>query len=273
MKLLKSLFIINCSLLILLSACSKPDPILPGVRTPVFGAVAAPVATGEIPEKILIDIGRDALPARPESDRTPRQGVPTSASLSKIYQQTLDNEIYELQKDGTKKKIFSGFPTNGKVNVPRIPIYYKNFVYAGLTTGELIKINPRTMEIAWIADIFKDTDMLGGASVLDIVAPVVIDSDRVFAGGMGGALCSLNISDGAKKWCAEIATATEFLVAKDLLFVVSMDNTLHALDANTGKTYWQAKTKTATAPRLESRDGKILVIVGRQKFDAATGLN
>jgi hypothetical protein len=29
----------------------------------------------------LNGLGRDALPARPESDRTPRQGVPTSASL------------------------------------------------------------------------------------------------------------------------------------------------------------------------------------------------
>lgn len=239
----------------LMSACSKPDPILPGVRTPVFGAPTTATRLGKIPEKVLSDSFSRIKISQPQND----------------YEQNLNNEVFQVLPDGVKRKIFSGFPTNEKVSVSRVPVFYKNFVYAGLTTGELVKINPKNRKVVWIADIFKDLDMLGGGSVLDIVAPVVIDENRVFAGGMGRAFCQINLESGDKKWCADIAVAAPFLIAGDLAFAVGADENLYALDARSGSVYWVASTDEVSAPHMESKDGKFIVSVDGQHFDAATG--
>lgn len=247
-----ALCLVPCALL---SACSKPDPILPGVRTPVFDAPTTAKRLGAIPENVLSDGFARIKVSQPQTD----------------YQQNLNNEVFQILPDGEKRKIFAGFPTNGKVSVPRAPVFYKNFVYAGLTTGELVKINPKNRQVVWIADIFKDLDMLGGGSVLDIVAPVVIDEDRLFAGGMGRAFCQINIESGDKKWCADIAVAAPFLIAGDLAFAVGADENLYALNARSGAVYWVAPIDDVSVPHMESKDGKFILDVDGQQFDAATG--
>ncbi|MCL1891904.1 MAG: PQQ-binding-like beta-propeller repeat protein [Alphaproteobacteria bacterium] len=240
---------------LLLFACSKPDPILPGLRTPVFDGGAVMQEKGPIPEDILSDGFARIKITEPQTG----------------FEQNLNNEIFEVSDSGEKRKIFAGFPTTEKINVPRTPVFYKNFVYAGLTTGELVKVNPKTRELAWIADIFFESDMLGGGSVLDIVAPVVIDEDRLFAGGMGGEFCRLNMANGHKIWCAHINVATPFVIAGDLAFVMGANSVLYALDARNGTIYWTAKTRRAYTPKPESADGKYFVRVGKERFYAATG--
>ncbi|MCL2748910.1 MAG: PQQ-like beta-propeller repeat protein [Alphaproteobacteria bacterium] len=249
----KNLFLIP--LLLLLCACSKQDPILPGARTPIFESASVRTEKGAIPEEILAASFARIVPIESQ----------------KMYEQNLNNEIFEVSDTGEKRKIFAGFPTLGKMDIQRTPVVYKNYVYAGLTTGELVKVNPKTREVIWVADIFNDTDMLGGGSVLDIVAPIVINEDRVFAGGMGGAFCRLDIANGNKKWCIGISVAAPFVIAGDLAFVMSVDSVLYALDARDGTIYWTAQTRKAVAPKLESANGKYFVKVGKEKFNAATG--
>ncbi len=247
-----TLCLVPCALL---SACSKPDPILPGLRTPIFGATANSTLLGAIPEKVL-------------SDSFSRIKV---TNMQNDYEQNLNNEVFQVLPDGTKRKIFAGFPTNDKIEVKRAPVFYKNFVYAGLTTGELIKINPKNREVVWIADIYKDLDMLGGGSILDIVAPVVIDEDRLFTGGMGRAFCQINIQNGNKKWCADISVAGPFLIAGDLAFVIGADENLYAINTGNGSVYWIAQIDETSAPQLKSKDGKFILDVDGQQFDATTG--
>jgi outer membrane protein assembly factor BamB len=251
---MKKSYLILFLLVLFVGACSKPDPILPGVRTPVFGATE-PVLLGNIPADIVASsFGRIKV-----------------TEQQKSYEQNLNNEVYEVSVDGTKRKIFAGFPTESKIDAVRTPLFYKNFVYAGLTTGELVKINPKTKNIEWIADIYKDMDMLSGGSVLDIVAPLVIDEDRLFAGGMGRAFCQINISNGDKKWCVDISVASPFLIAGDISFVVGTDSHLYALNTKTGGIYWTTDVKKSVQPRMELDDGKYFVIVGKQWFEATSG--
>jgi outer membrane protein assembly factor BamB len=238
----------------IVGACSKPDPILPGARVPVFGT-SEPVLLGNIPTDVVINnFGR--------IKKTEQQ---------KNYEQNLNNEVFEIVSDGTKRKIFAGFPTESKIDATRNPLFYKNFVYVGLTTGELVKINPKTKNIEWISDVYKNMDMLSVGSVLDIVAPLVIDEDRLFAGGMGHAFCQINIANGDKKWCADISVASPFMIAGNVAFVVGTDSRLYALNTKTGEVYWAADVKRADQPRMELDDGKYFVIVGKQWFDATSG--
>ena len=225
-----------------LSACSKRDPILPGVRTSIFDTTTVKMANDNI-----ASIPDDAF---------------EMADAECPYRQDSSNTIW----DG-ERKIFSGFPTSNSVKNDAKPVCNGNYLYAGLTTGELIKINPANRKIIWIADIYKASNMTGGASVVDIVSPIQIRGANVYAGGLGDAFCKINATTGTKKWCVELGTAEPFILAGDVIFVVGTDDNLYALRDNDGAAYWITEISKQAAPKYDTG----VLTVGREKFDALTG--
>ncbi len=229
------------SCLVALGACSKHDPILPGTRSAVFSSNRVNVLNSEITNL-----------------SAPIATVVTDCP----YRQDSDNIIW----DGDRK-IFSGFSTPNSVQSNQKPVCAGKFVYAGLTTGELIKVNPKTRAIAWIADVYRPSNLTGGASVVDITAPIVVSTDAVYVGGLGDAFCKINASTGAKKWCADVGVGLPFIVTDSASFVVSTDGNLYAFRNSDGAAYWTAPVKKQSAPKYA--DG--VIQVGREKFDAQTG--
>ena len=130
-----------------------------------------------------------------------------------------------------------------------------------------IKINPTTRKIVWIADIYKASNMTGGASMVDIVSPIQIRGANVYVGSLGDAFCKINTTTGTKKWCIELGTAEPFIIAGDAIFVVGVDNKLYALRDNDGAAYWVMELKKQSAPQYKNGT----ITVGREKFDALTG--
>lgn len=236
--------VIFCGLLCVatLAACEKHDPILPGVRTPIFNSTQIKSADTKI----------TSLP--PDAFEMPATDCP--------YVRDSSNTIWH-----NDRKIFTGFPTTNSVDATATPICSGKFIYSGLTTGELLKINTSNRAVVWVADIYRPSNMTGGASVLDIVAPIVLRGGDVYAGGLGDAFCKINANSGAKKWCVEIGTAEPFIIADDVIFVVATNNNLYALRDRDGAAYWSAEIKKQTAPKYENG----IISVGREKFDAATG--
>lgn len=226
-----------------LCGCAKHDPILPGVRNSIF-ATSAPVALNQT----IADL--------------PATAVTSDADAVCPYTQDASNVI----KNGDRK-IFSGFPTPNSVRSDMKPICSGKYVYAGLTTGEVIKVDTKTRNIAWIADVFRPSNMTGGASVIDIVAPIMLHNGTVYAGGLGDAFCAINATSGVKKWCAYIGTAHPFIITDAAAFVVGTDDNLYAVRMRDGAIYWRAAVNAQSAPTY----GDGTVTVGRQKFDAATG--
>lgn len=229
-----------CSLLAC-AGCAKHDPILPGNRTAVFDAGEIQILNAEIQNPgEIIKINQDDCP----------------------YTQDASNVIWHGDK-----KIFSGFPTNNSVKSNVHPVCDGKFVYAGLTTGELVKVNGTTRQIQWIADIYRPSNMTGGASVLDIVAPIVTTDNAIYVGGIGDAFCRINPSNGSKKWCADIGVAVPFVITDTAAFVVATDGNLYAVRTTDGAIYWRTAIKHQTMPQYA--DG--VIRVGREKFDAKTG--
>lgn len=229
--------------LVALGACSKHDPILPGTRSAIF-ATNAPVVLNQS----ITDL--------------PATAATSDADANCPYTQDASNVI----KNGDRK-IFSGFPTPNSVRSDMKPICSGKYVYAGLTTGEVIKVDAKTRNIAWIADVFRPSNMTGGASVVDIVAPIMLHNGTIYAGGLGDAFCAINATSGAKKWCAYIGTAHPFVITDAAAFVVGTDDNLYAVRMRDGAIYWRAAVNAQSAPTY----GDGTVTVGRQKFDAATG--
>ncbi len=225
-----------------LCACDKHDPILPGVRTAIFDT-----SNIQVQNKDITDI--------------PQVAHTTDNSQCK-YTQDASNVIW----DG-ERKIFSGFATSNTVATNTRPICSGKYLYAGLTTGEVIKIDPKTRQIMWIADVYRTSNLTGGASVVDIIAPIIPYGNAVYAGGLGNAFCKIAATSGDKKWCLDIGVAVPFIIAGNYAFVAGTDNNLYAISTNDGTVFWRSEIIDQVAPIYEI--GRITV--GTETFNVQNG--
>lgn len=228
--------------LFVLSACGKRDPILSGVRMPIFGGSQIKVLDKEITD------------------------IPTNShtvdNSSCKYTQDSKNVIW----DGSRK-VFSGFATNNTVSGTRTPICSGKYLYAGLSTGELVKINPTTRAISWVADIYRSSNLTGGASMVDIVAPIVPYGDSVYVGSLGDAFCRVDSTSGEKRWCIDMSVGVPFVLAGNYAFVVSMDGNLNAVSLKNGDIFWRSAVLKQVAPTYT--DG--VITVGKEQIKVADG--
>lgn len=232
----KILSLIPCLLFL---GCSSPDPILPGERTPIFKT-----------DSVVIK----------NTDANFSGDVLTNSECN--YTIDENNVIW----DGDKK-IFSGFKTNTIVKTNRVPTCANGFVYGGLSTGEVVKVNPKTREIKWIADCFKEHCITGGSPLLDIIAPIVVDKNSVYVSSLDDYFCSLNNSNGNKNWCNFIGTAHKFTISGNTIFVMGLDGYLYAIDTKNGDIHWGSRTKKSAEPILKGDK----ITVGNEEFNALNG--
>ena len=226
-----------CSLAIV--SCSKHDPILPGVRHDIFDTNDVYVENRDVPE--------------------------LSGNVKNIY----GDEKCEYRQDATNtiwfgdEKIYTGFATDSIVKSNQSPICVGQYIYTGLSTGEVIKINTKNKRVVWVADVFRGTNLTGGASVVDIVAHIGLDGKYVYAGGLGDAFCKINANSGNKIWCLNISVPVDFIIVDNFAFVVGGDNNLYAVNIDDGKVYWKTEIKKQRKPKFQDN----FVIVGSQKIN------
>lgn len=225
-------------------SCSKHDPVLPGVRSDIFDNNDVVIQNREIPElsQDIVNISGDA---------------------NCDYTQDLSNTIYS-----GNKKIWSGFATNAAVKSNQSPICSGGFIYTGLSTGEVIKLNTRTKKITWVVDVYRANNLTGGASIVDIVAHVGLDGGYLYAGGLGDAFCKLNVVNGGKIWCLNISVPVDFIMVDDFVFVVGTDNNLYAINKNTGAIYWKTEIKKQVKPIYNGK----FITVGKERINYKNGL-
>jgi len=222
-------------------ACDKHDPILPGERSDIFASDSLNVLNIDVP-----NVSENAVQFDSECP----------------YTQKNDNTIW----DGDRK-IFSGFATSNYVAGDKKPICNGNFVYAGLSTGELVKVNAKNRQIAWIADVFRPTNMMGGASVIDIIASPRLYKNYVYVGGLGNAFCKISDSTGNTAWCLDIGVQKNFIITDAAIYVVDTDDNLNAIRMRDGAIFWRKSVEKARTPKYKDK----IITVGHEQFDAETG--
>lgn len=238
---MKKVFLILLSLFVI-SACSKHDPILSGVRQDIFDNTEISVSNQPVP------------------DLSSEKNI--SGDKNCEYSQDSSNNIFFQDK-----KIFTGFAPDTVVKNKQSPVCAGQYIYTGLTTGEVIKINTNNHNVVWVTDVFRANNLTGGASVVDIVAHVGVYGGYVYAGGLGDAFCKLNASNGDKIWCVNISVPVDFIIVDDFIFVVGTDNNLYAINSNNGKVYWKSEINKQTKPTFN----KEYIVVGRQKINYKDG--
>ena len=229
--------------LIALSSCSKHDPILPGVRHDIFDTTDVYVANQDVP-----GLSKNAKDIYGDQD-------------CKYRQDALNNIWFE------ESKIYTGFTTDSVVQSNQSPICDGQFIYTGLSTGEVIKVNTKNKKVVWTADVFRENNLTGGAAVVDIVAHVGSDGKYVYAGGLGDAFCKLNANNGNKVWCVNISVPVDFIIVDNFAFVVGADGNLYAVNTDKGSVYWKSEIKKQKTPQY---DGEIIQ-VGKQHINYKNG--
>lgn len=227
-----------------LASCAKHDPILPGERFDIFGSNDVSVQNRDVPQL---------------------SGTITNISGDSNcdYHQDERNTIWRGDK-----KVWSGFATNNPVKSNQAPICDGRFIYTGLSTGEVVKVDANSGRQIWSTDVFRANNLTGGASLVDIIAHVGLNDKYVYAGGLGDAFCKLKSSNGDTVWCQNISVGVDFIMVDDFIFVVGTDNNLYAINKNTGDVYWRSEVKKQVAPKYE----KGVIVVGRQKIDYKNGV-
>lgn len=226
-----------------ISSCSKRDPILPGVRVDIFESTDVHVLNQSVPD--------------------------LSEKAKNIY----GDENCEYKQDALNnvwlgdKKIFNGFPTDSVVKSNQTPVCVGKFIYSGLSTGEVIKINTVNQKTVWMADVFKETSLTGGTMIVDIVARVGVDGKYVYAGGLGDAFCKLRNDNGYKIWCLDISVPVNFIVVDNFAFVIGADSNLYAINIDNGSVYWKTVIKKQRVPKYDGKN----IIVGKEIIDYKNG--
>ena len=223
--------------------CSKHDPILPGERYDIFGKSDIDIVDKDIPQ--LSDASKNIY-----------------GDTDCDYKQDDKNVIWSGDK-----KIFRGIATDNYVKNNQRPICVGNFLYTGLSTGEVIKLNTKNNQIVWGADVYKETNLTGGSGVVDIVARIGADKNFIYAGGLGDAFCKLKSINGDKVWCVNISVPVDFILVDDFAFVVGADNNLYAISTSDGSVYWKTKVKKQVSPQYDGTN----IIVGREKINYSNG--
>ncbi|MDR0449464.1 MAG: PQQ-like beta-propeller repeat protein [Rickettsiales bacterium] len=214
----------------MLGACDKKDPILPGERIPVFHD------SGKLKEKdarVGELIGKVVSPAATNSctmDPGLRRGDGcVGGGDDKLYIMSDDN-VLTRKSDG--KIIFRGFPTAAKAGAAALPIVSGKFIFIGLSTGEVLKINKDTGEILWSADLGGRSLLTGGSLVSDI-SVLRLSGGALYAASLGGVLARIDAANGDVVWTANIGTIHPIFISGRALAVIDSDK-LIVLDSKDG---------------------------------------
>ena len=226
-----------------LSGCASHDPILPGIRHNIFEDTDVVVENQDVPQ--LSETQKNI-----------------SGDLDCKYTQDSSNNVW---LEG--KKIYSGFAMSSSVKSNQSPICDGGFLYTGFSTGEIVKINRATNKIVWATDVYRSSNLTGGASIVDIVAHVGVDKNFVYGGGLGDAFCKINKYSGNKIWCVNISVPVDFIIVDDFAFVVGGDNNLYAINIKNGKIYWKTEIKKQVKPIYENNN----IIIGNQRINTKNG--
>jgi outer membrane protein assembly factor BamB len=138
------------------------------------------------------------------------------------------------------RRVFAGLATESEIKVEKRVVCHGGFVYAGLSTGELVKARASDGELMWTADIFTGHAPAGGSPFLDIIAAPVYSGGFVYAGGLGGAFCKIRDKDGSKAWCLPVGVQEIVKQTKNFSFILTTGNELLAVSAD-GKVYTKEK--------------------------------
>lgn len=106
------------------------------------------------------------------------------------------------------------------------------------SSGEITALHVENGGFAW-SDSLSSTQKFGGiGSLTDIKALPVIDKGLLIAMNFSGRMAAIDIRSGGRIWERDIGSSNTPWIAGEVIYVLSADNNLMALNRQTGLIHW-----------------------------------
>ncbi len=212
---------------------------------------------------------------------TPARGAPV-AGAGHVIVVSQSNEVYALkQSDGSVAWTYAGIEETAGLLSAANPAISGNRVIVPFSSGEIMAIDIKSGEPAWIDGVSRGFRTLALSGLADVSASPVVSGSTVYATGVAGRTVAVDARTGQRRWEQDLGSVHTPVVSGSALFMVDLDDRMVALNLKNGETLW------ATAlPRPEKKkkrrnwSGQILANVALVAFsrdgqiaivDAASG--
>jgi outer membrane protein assembly factor BamB len=131
------------------------------------------------------------------------------------------------------------------------PAFTDGLVVAGFASGELTAVRADTGTALWTDNLIASGLGTGLLDIYSIRGVPAISGSRVFAIGMGGMAVANDLHSGRRLWERNVSGLNSPWVAGDWVFVVTVDQTLAAINADDGTVAWAQQLPRWTNPKKQ----------------------
>ncbi|MTI05496.1 hypothetical protein E1180_08195 [Roseibium denhamense] len=198
-------------------------------------------------ELVALDAGSGREVWRAELD-TPARGAPV-AGAGHVIVVTQSNEVYAINEaDGTVAWTYAGIEETAGLLSAANPAIAGNRVIVPFSSGEIMSIDIKSGEPAWIDGVTRGFRTLALSGLADVSASPVVAGNTVYATGVSGRTVAVDVRTGQRRWDQDLGSVHTPVASGNALFMVDLDDRMVALDAASGETLW-----ATSLPRPEKK--------------------
>lgn len=134
------------------------------------------------------------------------------------------------------------------------PVIAGQQVIFPLPSGQIVAANAGPGEQTWAASVAGERLGRAFSRFSDIIADPVIANGAVYVGNHSGRAAAFNAANGTRIWRANEGALSPVTVAGGSVFLVSDENRLIRLDAETGEAIWVRDLPFFTRTRIRRRE-------------------
>lgn len=169
----------------------------------------------------------------------PSRAAPTVID-GRVFISTIDSRLVTLSaKDGTSLWEYIGIGETTGLLGAASPAANSDIVVPVFSSGEITALRIENGSVAW-SDNLASVRRYGGGleSLSDIKAMPVLDKGLIIAISFGGKLAAIDERTGTRVWQREISGSQTPWIAGQMLYILSSESQLIALNIANGKILW-----------------------------------
>ena len=155
-----------------------------------------------------------------------------------------DNRLYTYDLDsGNLSWTHEGLEEISTFMGSSSPVVSKGTVIVTYSSGEIYAINLSNGQVIWNDNLSKLVKKSSLENISDIRGNAVIQNDIVYVISHNGRMVAMDLNTGKKFWESKIGGIQTPWVASKFIYVLSKDNELICLTSGKGKVVWVSKLK------------------------------
>lgn len=171
---------------------------------------------------------------------SPSRATPLKTESNLLLVQTADNKTFALDsKSGNIIWNHIGIGEEISSLKTSAPIANNDVAIVQYTSGELYALSLKSGEELWTENLASPIDVVVTDSHLHtVITSPTLDDNTVMAYGHDGVIGIFDLKTGKPSWKKQLGIDKQFWIAGDLVFAITIDRNLVAIDKKEGKVKW-----------------------------------